>query len=406
MLLLNRRMTSAASALGILLFAATAGAQEGMSYELGAFVGFHAFPSGLSHSLAVGPRLGLGFNSWLGVEGELAVLPTSSPVGTDVLGLSWRAHLIGLIGEGALRPFAVLGAGGLTTRPSDETKLKGDTSGFIHTGIGVKYLLTDIWVLRFDGRVYMPVKSGVDLSDTNFEILAGLSAHFGEAKAAPPPPPPAEKPVADSDGDGIPDDQDKCPHEKGIAENQGCPDKDSDGDGIVDRLDKCPQEKGIAELAGCPDKDSDGDGIPDRLDKCPNEPETKNGYQDEDGCPDELPQAVKQFTGAIEGITFETGKDVIKKSSFPTLDKAASVLTENPSVRIEIGGHTDNVGKPDTNVELSQKRAEAVKHYLEQKGIDAGRLKATGYGSEKPVADNKTKEGRAKNRRVEFTIQK
>lgn len=105
----------------------------------------------------------------------------------------------------------------------------------------------------------------------------------------------------------------------------------------------------------------------------------------------------------LNNIFFETGKATLKKASFPELDRVAKFLTENPGIKIEIGGHTDNVGKADANLNLSQNRAASVVKYL-QKTIASDRLIAKGYGMTKPVANNKTKSGKALNRRVEFTI--
>src|SRR5262249_49155496 len=147
----------------------------------------------------------------------------------------------------------------------------------------------------------------------DWEILAGFFGKVGGGPrhVAPPPPsppahplvPPAALPPKDTDGDGIPDRLDKCPNEPGakdgLQDADGCPDPDNDGDGVPDTDDRCPNDMGPKENNGCPDKDTDGDGIPDRLDKCPNEPETKNGYQDADGCPDDIPKPVLKFTGII-----------------------------------------------------------------------------------------------------------
>ncbi len=171
---------------------------------------------------------------------------------------------------------------------------------------------------------------------------------------------------------------------------------------MPDDSDKCPRV--AAKTAdGCP-PDGDGDGIPDAQDKCPTQPETRNGFQDKDGCPDVVPKTVQRFTGAIKGITFDSGKDVIRKPSFKVLDKAAAVLTQFGDLKLQIDGHTDDQGKRDFNLDLSRRRAQAVVKYLVDKGIAAGRLKAEGYGPDKPVADNKKASGRAKNRRIEFSI--
>lgn len=207
---------------------------------------------------------------------------------------------------------------------------------------------------------------------------------------------PALNGCPDKDGDGITDADDRCPELAGTAELKGCP--DTDGDGLIDPEDKCPQDKGLAELQGCPDKD--GDKVADVDDKCPE----VVGIVANKGCP-EIKEEVKQlFTKALQGIQFETGKDIIRKVSNPILDNVVSVMNENPAYLLEINGHTDNTGDKSFNTDLSQRRANAVKAYLISKGIKADRLTAKGFGDSQPAADNKTSAGRAKNRRVEFKI--
>ncbi|MCH9683272.1 MAG: OmpA family protein, partial [Deltaproteobacteria bacterium] len=179
---------------------------------------------------------------------------------------------------------------------------------------------------------------------------------------------------------------------------------DTDGDGILDPDDACVDVPGVVEYKGCPIPDTDGDGILDPEDKCVTEPETFNGFDDEDGCPDEIPQEVKSFTGVIEGIYFDTNKDTIKAQSRAKLDKAAEVLTKFPTVKLEISGHTDSRGKPAHNTDLSRRRAESVKLYLIEHGVDASRLQTRGAGPDEPIADNRKKSGRAKNRRIEFRV--
>ncbi|MCC6370989.1 MAG: OmpA family protein [Bacteroidia bacterium] len=202
----------------------------------------------------------------------------------------------------------------------------------------------------------------------------------------------------DSDNDGIEDSKDKCPTVAGLAQFTGCP--DTDGDGIVDSEDTCPTVKGTVEMGGCPD--SDGDGISDNKDKCP----TVAGLKERNGCPEvKISAKTKEvFQKAMAGIQFETGKDVIKKTSYPILDNVVSVLKENKDWNVEVQGHTDNVGNYDANKSLSEKRAVAVKNYLITKGINPAMLKSSGYGSDMPIEDNKTAAGRAKNRRVEFKV--
>jgi OOP family OmpA-OmpF porin len=227
----------------------------------------------------------------------------------------------------------------------------------------------------------------------------------------------------DKDNDGIIDSKDRCPENAGPAEYQGCP--DTDGDGIIDIEDQCPEIKGLKVYNGCPD--TDGDGIEDRKDKCPNVAGVKEGegcpdtdgdgiYDNKDvcpkvpgiaankGCPEINKEVVQKIALAAKGINFETGSDVIKTDSYDDLDKLVTILNEYPEANVSIDGHTDNVGDPAKNKDLSQKRANSVMAYLVNKGIAAMRLTATGYGDAQPIADNKTKAGKAKNRRVDFKL--
>ncbi len=155
---------------------------------------------------------------------------------------------------------------------------------------------------------------------------------------------------------------------------------------------------------GCPIPDTDGDGILDTDDKCIDDPETKNGFEDDDGCPDEIPKELAKFTGVIEGIYFDTGKATIKDKSKPKLDNAVEVLEKFPQVRIEVSGHTDDRGSDESNEDLSQRRADAVKQYFIDAGIGADRIETRGAGETEPVESNKSRKGRAKNRRIEFKI--
>lgn len=206
----------------------------------------------------------------------------------------------------------------------------------------------------------------------------------------------------DSDGDGIADYLDRCPDTpKGVeVDEHGCP-IDSDMDGVPDYLDKCPDtpEGAAVDTDGCP-IDSDGDGIPDYLDKCPNQAGPKSNQ----GCPEITKEVRSLFTKAMTGIQFETGKDIIKKSSYPILDKIVAVMEFNPEYNLSISGYTDNVGNSKNNLRISEKRAAAVRAYMIKKGIDPKRITSKGYGESNPIADNKTAKGRAQNRRVEFEI--
>jgi outer membrane protein OmpA-like peptidoglycan-associated protein len=204
----------------------------------------------------------------------------------------------------------------------------------------------------------------------------------------------------DYDGDGFTDPRDRCPRERGAAP-YGCLDRDHDGDGIKSSVDKCPNFAGPAPT-GCPPPDADNDGVGNDDDKCQGTFETKNGFQDADGCPDEYPKDLVRFTGPIKGLIFDVDKATIKTGSKAVLDRAVDVLKKYADIRIEISGHTDD--KPVGAQVLSMDRADAVKAYLVEQGIDAARLETRGAGPSQPIADNTTNAGRAKNRRIEFKI--
>lgn len=254
--------------------------------------------------------------------------------------------------------------------------------------------------------------------------LLGFDYEYGgfmtEVEPCPDPEltPPSQIPercrnqVIDSDGDTIPDNQDKCPFagRVGFIDEFGCP-PDADGDTVPDYMDLCPNEGGRVDKNGCPikPKDTDGDTILDDVDQCPTEPETFNGYEDEDGCPDNDPNAlVEMAEGKInikEQVFFETSKAIIKPESFELLNQVAQLLVDNPHVgNVTVEGHTDSRGKYKLNMKLSQARAESVMNYLVEHGVAAERLNAIGYGPDRPIDTNDTKEGRAKNRRVEFVV--
>jgi outer membrane protein OmpA-like peptidoglycan-associated protein len=200
----------------------------------------------------------------------------------------------------------------------------------------------------------------------------------------------------DTDSDGITDTEDKCPDVAGIKAFDGCPDTDSDG--IKDSEDECPTEKGTAVLKGCPD--TDGDGVADKNDKCINTP----GPAENEGCPKVTEKILKRLNFAAQAIQFQSGKDAIKTASYKQLDEVVKILNEYEDYQLVIDGHTDNTGKADKNKILSEKRAAAVKAYVIQKGIDASRLIAAGYGDAKPLVANTTAVNKAKNRRVELNL--
>jgi outer membrane protein OmpA-like peptidoglycan-associated protein len=207
---------------------------------------------------------------------------------------------------------------------------------------------------------------------------------------------------ADGDFDGVPDGVDKCPNTPpgATVDAVGCP-EDADRDGVFDGIDKCPNTPAGTQVdaTGCPvAKDTDGDGVDDAKDKCPG---TAAGTRvDAAGCPILFTPDRKPVI--LRGVTFETGKSALRSESNFVLDVVAQSLNDNPEIRIEIAGHTDNTGSPATNLRLSQARADAVRAYLASKGVSPERMVAKGYGSTQPIAQNATSAGRSQNRRVEL----
>ncbi len=204
-----------------------------------------------------------------------------------------------------------------------------------------------------------------------------------QAAAAPAAP-------LDSDGDGVVNADDRCPGTPaGVAvDNAGCP-LDSDGDGVTDNLDQCPDTpRGTAvDADGCP-LDADGDGVLDDSDQCPDTP--AGAEVNSVGC------------WVLSGVQFDSGRWNIKPSASATLDEVVTVLKANPGLKVEIQGHTDSVGNDAYNMDLSEKRARAVKEYLTGHGIAANRVSSAGYGETQPIYSNDTADGRAGNRRVQI----
>lgn len=239
-------------------------------------------------------------------------------------------------------------------------------------GLGLRYN-----ILTFD---YAYVVEPEKFLDENHRF--SVSLNFGREEAARGP-----SHIADRDGDGIPDDTDQCPD---LAE-------DFDG---------------FADTDGCPDLDNDGDGIPDVNDDCPNKPEDFDGYQDTDGCPDGgAPAPGKAETPAIPPIPtlayinfkFATA-EISGADPIPVLEDVARIMKDRPDIKLQITGHTDNVGSDDSNMKLSIRRAEAVKAYLVKRGVDPDRIMTQGKGEGSPLDTNDTEIGRARNRRIEFSI--
>ncbi len=387
---------------------------------------------GFKEFSTVAPDVGLRFgyypSRFLGLEAEGAVMPTETdPGGDQTILYAGRGHLVGQIGLWSITPFVLAGATALGVA-SDREAVGNDVDLAFHFGGGVKFHLNR-WVnLRLDVRDTLSAGRGVgDGVINNVEVLGGITLTLGRKRAPKPAGPidtdgdgifdPDDRcvdtpgvpeyqgcPVPDTDGDGIVDPDDKCVDTPGVPEFEGCPVPDTDGDGILDPDDKCVDTPGVPEYEGCPIPDTDGDGFLDPDDECVNEPETQNGFKDGDGCPDEVPKELEKFTGVIEGIFFDTNRDSIKKKSETRLQNAADILAKFPTIRIEVSGHTDSKGNDEYNAELSRRRAESVKQWLVDHGIDGARIQTRGAGENEPIASNSNKAGRAQNRRIEFRL--
>jgi outer membrane protein OmpA-like peptidoglycan-associated protein len=347
-----------------------------------------------------GLRAGFYPSSYFGIEAEGGVIPMRADGGSGT-GYTIRGSVVGQLGKWSITPFILAGFGGLGIN-SDRSVVGKDIDPALHFGGGLKFYFTRYFMMRLDLRDVISNQQGVDntFKQNNFEALLGFSLVLGRKNNPPPREQDPER--LDTDGDGFYDDEDSCVKEPGIAPD-GCPEGDRDGDGFLDSQDSCPDEAGV-DPDGCPIRDTDGDGILDPDDKCVDEPETKNNYQDADGCPDEIPEEVKKFAGVIEGVYFDTNKTSIKPVSEKILKKALKVLKDFPDVKLEISGHTDSRGKASHNKQLSEGRAAAVKQWLVDNGIAAERLTTSGFGPENPIDTNDTKAGRAKNRRIEFKL--
>ena len=203
----------------------------------------------------------------------------------------------------------------------------------------------------------------------------------------------------DSDGDGVVDSDDRCPGTAAgvTVDSEGCP-RDSDGDGVIDDRDRCPGTPAGTEVndRGCP-LDSDGDGVVDGRDECPGTP--AGTEVDDRGCIETVVLGERQLTFAVDEATLDP-------AARETLDELVPQVEDNPNIeRVVITGHTDSTGDADYNMDLSQRRAQAVRGYFIRQGIPASKLEARGRGESEPIADNGTRDGRRRNRRVELEFE-
>lgn len=388
----------------------------------------------------LGARLGWHSGRHWAVEAGLAWLPLRSEGDGRVHVLRTDATLLWLWMAREWTPFLAVGGG---TVHAVAGVLGRDTDPQGHIGIGVRGWVAPWAALRAELRDV--ITDGTDNGGAhNLALLLGIDTfpfrathhHIrdrdGDGMRDDRDHCPDERgphrrcgcpEMRDCDGDGIADSDDRCPAAPGLPAHRGCPQsRDGDNDGVADRDDACPAAAGAADLGGCPDRD--GDRVPDDDDRCADVaglrvlrgcPDSdRDGIADQDDrCPQQagvaslggcLPDAVGKFVGVVKGIGFDSSSDQLLPTSLPLLDELAALLVEFPQLHLHIDGHTDSSGDQTANHRLSHARADAVKAYLMRRGVAARRLEAEGWGDRRPLADNATEEGRARNRRIELTV--
>jgi len=325
----------------------------------------------------------------------------------------------------AVAPFVLLGGGGFFENIPGAFRNQF-ASPYFNFGLGM-YLPNPFFkdsLFRLEGRYHRVFRDTLeagclttpcakqDLEDLRLSLGMQFGSDFDTPAFVPPPPPP---PPPDSDRDGVIDPLDACPGTPlgTVVDARGCPPPpppaklaDTDNDGVPDSFDQCPNTPAgtVVDEKGCPLPppapkivDSDGDGVLDATDQCPNTP--REFQVDEIGC-------VKIATLVLENVAFAFDSAQLTEVGRAALNSVAESLKAYPSLIVEVGGHTDSVGGAPYNIKLSQKRANAARDHLIAQGVPAQRLTAEGYGLTQPIADNRTDEGRARNRRVEFKVLK
>jgi len=288
-------------------------------------------------------------------------------------------------GEHSFLPYLLAGAGYERVGSGVDTF---DSNPFIQGGGGFKYILNDSWAMRFELKT-LQIVGGDKVENNELIALLGVSIPFG-TYAQPKPD------IIDTDGDGVMDQLDKCPNtpEGTKVDGSGCKLPEPVKQTIIKQMiEPAPMSFDNNE---CPVKtnlpDRDRDGVEDSIDQCPNTP--CDFSVDKKGCP------VK----AILRIHFDTDKATIRPESQPKVDKFSEFLMQNKGSLVRIEGHTDSRGSDNYNMILSKKRAASIQHSLIEYGVSPSRLSAVGKGEKEPVAENKTENGMAKNRRIEVHL--
>ena len=359
-----------------------------------------------------GGQLGLGYavNERWDVELFLQVADINGPFGDlDQRGVGLDVRRV-FNRDGWLSPYLFAGMGLLEVNPEFASSEKGG----MYTG-GIGFFIDMFGSSNAALRAEYRLRGDDALASTrNDDIISlGLQFPFGRV----------DRPVTDSDADGVPDGMDRCPETRaGTAVDEfGCA-ADSDRDGVADVDDQCPNTAAGADVdtRGC-ERDDDGDGVANSQDRCANTP--RGASVDSDGCEldsdgdgvsdsqDRCPntaEGVRVDTRGCEirdeirlpSVQFETNSDRLRSGAESSLDDAVITLRRYPELRVEVEGHTDSDGAADYNEGLSYRRAETVRDYLVAAGIDADRLTVGGYGETRPIADNTTADGKRQNRRV------
>jgi OmpA-OmpF porin, OOP family len=356
----------------------------------------------LQNGVAFGARVAHQFGlDWLFPELELAFSPTktNSPMNAipaDIYWLDPRVQIrFELMPGRRVQPFLFVGGGAPIALSSARKTLNSGVIGEGYIGGGARINTDKGFAFRADARFVIIPGENPPVLGYEGEVSIGIDFHIGEKRPKPADEIPVNTTPPDRDGDGIPDDKDKCP------------DRPEDFDGFED-------------ADGCPDIDNDGDHVLDIADKCPMQPETMNGYEDDDGCPDTVPPDVESLKGTIEGLLYADGETAVRDSAQKSIANIAKIMAAHPGIKVVLIGHTDDreakafatapeQGQPPPDLEaiatqLAHGRAEAVRQALVSAGVSSGRIVVDGVGAEDPVADNNTAKGRLANRRVEIKL--
>lgn len=359
----------------------------------------------LRNSVGFGARIGRAFGyPWFVPEFELIVVPTNTTracVGmscaepTSVVWVEPRFQLrLDLLPQRKVEPFILVGGGAPIAFSSARKTFNSGVTGEGYVGAGVRFNTQKGFVIRMDARFAM-LPGAENLVTFEGDVTLGVELALGVKRARPTAEVIVAGPPPDKDEDGLADKDDKCP------------DRPEDIDSFED-------------ADGCPDIDNDNDRVLDIADKCPTENESLNGYMDDDGCNDQIPPDVAELRGTIEGLIYADGETVVHDSAQKSLQRIVKTLTDHPSVKIILVGHTDDreakafavapaEGQPPPDIEsiatdLSRARAEAVRQALVAAGLPSGRIVVDGVGAEETVADNDSAKGRLANRRVELKL--